>query len=407
MKTFNKSMLKKLGFSLGFLTWFSLLLAGGVWLQWKNNPWEITAQPSAEKTKTLQVFFLKSDGIYQVSSDSKEAKRLPIDANFAIDNGITPLSSFVIGGLNQTKLYYLKTTDKKKYTSLHVYDLETQQESELSSAKDKEEFRDLILSPDGSRLAYILGERHYDEMDQKGSEDIVIRETQNGEVIDTFNRKYDFTTLNLKAWLDGNNLIFSTGWEGEGYYQYEVGSQTASEELPTLGNSGMTGIERVVLQNDLGQYGFINNWNQEITGNNSAADGAFFRTDSKATPQFLSNHEIIEMLPVGDQLYYLGQISERANEWQNYGVDIFRVDQNGVRTERLTQDGEAGIKKQHLAVSLDGRFLSFDSYYSSDISYEDYSTVFKANSSWVYDTQLGKAYKVSDQSLYPVVVWKR
>jgi hypothetical protein len=407
MKKLTTGLSKKAGIFLSLFIWLSLTLAGGAWLQWKNHPWELQPRPPSEKTKTLSVFFLKQDGIYQVTAESAEAKRLPIEATLTVKNGLTPLAPFVIGGLNQTKLYFFQTTDEKKYTALHVYDLETQQESEIAASQDQEEFRDLTLSPDGSRLAYIYGERNFSEVNQEGSEDIVIRDTQSGEVVDTYTRKYDFTSLNLKGWLDRNNLVFSTGWEGEGYYQYEVGSHTASEDLPTLGSSGMGGLERVVLQNDLGQYGFINNWNQEIVGDNMAADGAFFRTDSKATPQFLSNHEIIEMLPVGDQLYYLAQISERANEWQNYGVDVFRVDQNGVRTERLTQDGETGIKKQHLFVSLDGRFLTYDSYYSSDVLSEDPYSVFKANSSWVYDTQLGKAYKVSDQSLFPVLIWKQ
>ncbi len=360
-----------------------------------------------EKSASLVVFFLKQDGLYQVTSESSAAKKVPIDVMIAPNQGFPEKPPYVIGGLNQTKLYFLKSKDGKKYTSLALYDLETQQETEIDSADGEKELRELILSPDNTRIAYILGVRNLAEMENTETEDLIVRDTQSGEIVDRFTRKTNFTSFSLKGWLDGDNLIFATGWEGEGYYHYKIGSKEVSEEIATLGSSGMGGNERVILQNDLGQYGFINNSNPEITGNITAVDGAFFRIDHKSPPRFLSNHEITEMIPFGDQFYYLAQISERANEWQNYGVDIFRVDHNGLQDERLTQDGESGMKKQHLKVSVDGRFLTYDAFYSSDINYENQNSNFEANSSWVYDTQLGKAYKVSEQATFPTLIWQR
>jgi hypothetical protein len=112
------------------------------------------------------------------------------------------------------------------------------------------------------------------------------------------------------------------------------------------------------------------------------------------------------MIPVGDSFYYLAQISERA-DGENFGADLFRIDQSGLQTERLTTDGNSGIKKQKLKASADGRFLTYTTYYSSDINFSDPNSAFDANSSWIYDTQLGKSYKISDNSLYPTLIWQQ
>ena len=410
MQKFSFSSLRPILITLLLIIWLGTAYAFGSFLS------PVQQNGSSEKTietnkPELQVYFLKKDGLYFETSKKNGAEKMPLEIGLTDSKSFDKRPPYVIGGSSQTKLYFLHSDDGKKYNSLQIYDLESGETEEIETAeKEKQEIRDLVLSPDGEHIAYILGispTSGFQEDDLKDEiETVIVRSTSDDTVVDTLERKFQYTIFGLREWFDDQNLVVTDSWEGEAYLKYEIGSKTPYNDLANLGFDGMGGKSKIVLENELGQFGFKNNQNQEITGDINALDGIFFQTDEKSSPQYINNQEATEVLPLGDQFYFLAQISDHANQWQNYGVDLYRTDFSGKQTERLTQTGETGIKKQFLRASRDGRFLTYNSFYSADVTYNDKDTMFTANSSWVYDTQLGLNYKIADQALFPSAVYQ-
>jgi hypothetical protein len=387
----------------------------GVTLQFiKANPVTNVSDTAGESSSQVQIYYLSNGQVVKLSSSDSKTETLPIETDLTAQG--QTYSPFVVAGFSNEKLYYFtveKTATEQRpedtYTQLHVYDLNTGKDALLDTAPKGGRLSHLFPSPDRTTIAYLKRAPSPGSANDFTSEEVelVLRETKQGDILETASQKVQFGVMNISRWIAPDKLLYALGWEGESYCLYQVGSPqkfAKSCEEYSYGSNNMSGREIVTWEDETGQYGFIDSYGNDVTSNE--VDGVFYRDSPKGTLRFMSNHEILNMLPLEGRFVYLAKTTPARNQWDNYGVDLFQTDREGIQIQRLTQDGQDGMRKDHLMISADGRFVSYDAFYPADVNSKVMRSLNMASSAWVYDTKLGQYYKVADEAMFPVVVWK-
>ncbi len=381
-------------------------------------------QPLVQPPKQISTFYVKEGKIYRVSSDTTGEQQL-FDTVIAPPKAFLRQSPFALAGDDKDKLVYAVMQARKPVplqnpyvydtVELRVYNLQTQENLPLVKVDvGKESIGGFVVSPDGKRVAYTLdhvASGKNAQFSPLSSVDLMIVNLETGETkklaqYPSKGQENLVGILVLEKWLDDETLAIGFGYEGIAYCSFKVTDTVIPNQCDNLGHSYMDS-DTALFKRGGRLYGFVRPFNLAgEPGVSSVIQGIFYRTEGAAEKHFLNNSYVTEMTVSKEGIYYFVSQGGQSNVSQAVATDLFFTDFDGNTTQRLTGDGNSVRAKQHLSVSLDGRYVSYDSYLISAVDGTKPETIPPASSAWLYDTQLKKLFKVADGAVYPFVLVK-
>lgn len=375
------------------------------------------------KPYELSVYFIRDGSLYVTSSShDKEEKvldqQLLPEPMYMYSSG----NPYVIAGSNRNQLFYLvqKVLNKEqnlvRFTELHQFDLDSKKDSILEQPVGKNYIQNLLVSPNGKRIAYLLSHESETDSDNRlGKLVIYDVETSSKKTID---EKKPLSwipqayagggpgILFIERWMNDKTLLMGSGYEGAQYCAFHVDTDTElSTNCEVLGSSYF----ETVLPNFIQDENYIGTSIFFAPGEvgpeiSSQPRGIYKQKIDGKIKQFLVQDNGVNGVVLGkNQIYYTSRHNPDAfNSMTN--IDIYSVDLNGTSINRKTFDGNSIQIKKNLQISPDGRFLSYEAYLTTEVSDQRPETIWNGTSVWVYDTVLNKQYKVADRAVSPFVI---
>lgn len=409
-----KKQLKIIPFVLSLL----LLIAGSAWAGWtvaeNKNIEEINPSEESIKKESNQradIYFYRTDGIYKVSNENSTPEKI-VKTDFDSEKHYYFNSKYDFMGFDHNWLVYRDVTGENKMIGtefgLIVFDMENKKEV-WSIKEDNASVLSFLVSPSGSKLAYIISHYNPNEKQDIGPQNI----TQELYVWDgesepelIVSEENNFGTIVLGIWIDEENITIGRGYEGISLCSININTDSKiPKDCQGYGAAtyGATDTIKEVIENKL--YGHHRE-SIEVTGSRKATQG-IFEQEIGGERKYLTNDAPSDMVVTDKNIYYLknGQDGSKY-KWNGVETDLYMVSKTGELIKRLTNDGTSFMAKSNLSLSSNNKFISYQVIDTSKIS-PDKNTIkeqIENSSIWLYDVETNKYYEVATKGLSPKVV---
>ncbi len=384
----------------------ALLLIAGTVLGWYFGPRPVPPAPPevVESAETVEVYFAKPDGIYRVSADQPEEQLvLAVEWNFA-----NPV--LLAAGAKREYLIYLTYTEKKYDwgsqvipAELHQYSLIDGSDVVISPAglpPGKATTDQIIVSPDGTKLAFVINGQPIDE---GYKQTLHLWDVDQKKEIKSWEKPgKSFLFLRLSRWLNNLNVLIGYFYEGGTECRFSV----AADKLPTsenckgFGIRGMGDSEGLFGEKSGQLFGIADDG--EADSGQPRQQGIFSRQEGNAEKEFFVSGLIAEAVLSSDRIYYLLSNQGGGSRAQ----ELYLTNLDGTTTRKLSSNaGSTGVK-QKLQVTPSERYVAYQQYFPSDVG-ESLASNFSATSIWLYDSVLDKLFQVVNGGRSPAVIHRQ
>ncbi|MBT4123964.1 MAG: hypothetical protein HN981_03615 [Candidatus Pacebacteria bacterium] len=394
-----------------------LIIAGSSWAGWlvAENKNSIEKEPSVEKETKQQadIYFYRTDGIYKISNKNTTPEKI-VEMDFDSEKHYYFNSKYNFMGFDHNWLVYRDAAGENKMMGtefgLMVFDMENKKEV-WSVKEDNASVLSFLVSPSGSKLAYVIS--HYDPNEkqdvgpQKIAQELYVWDGESEPEL-IISEENHFGSLVMGIWIDEENLTVGRGYEGVSLCAININTDS---EIPDdcqgygASHMGLTDTIKESVENKL--YGHRYEWT-EVTGSKKATQG-IFEQEINGERKYLTNDAPSDMVVTDKNIYYLRN-SQNASKytWNGVETDLYMVSKTGELIKRLTNDGTSFMAKSNLSLSNNNKFISYQIMDTSKISPNKNTLKEQTENSsiWLYDIETNKYYKIADKGLSPKVIIK-
>ena len=397
---------KMLGKILLFALVSTVMVMGGKYLaelKRKEKPEDERQQ------KMVEIYYLKPDGIYKVDSNNEVEEKV-VEGNFLFYS-LYGKRKFDFMGDRQQYLVYVEQekfegVEKWRWgQSLHIYNVERQEEIWSEEIEVGESVLEFIISPDDQRMVFI---KQYQRNDMEIDREILIWEVESQMAEKWLSElaRTDGPSVNLSlgTWLNNDEVTIGKMYEGGSYCTLSLSQDT---QMPD-NCSGMGGLymdKSDIVYFGLDEYAYGSHFmNFNIRGGVQKEKQGLYKMGIVSGEREYFLDDLGRDLVTDGQKIYFFNINQEGSYNAEVNSDLYVTDVNGQVVERLSNNGSQLATKNELYLSNNGRYLS---YFETDITQQDWNMTevrFKQSSVWIYDVQLDELYKVVNGALQPIVI---
>lgn len=348
-----------------------LVLVGGFFV---GKGQRSTPQSSSEPSG-VSIYYIKADGIYQISSD-KEGEAKLLEGQF--ENLLSAREKLIVAS----------------GSALLVYDLVSGQSTMVEPVTDQVSLRSWAVSPDGTRVAYV---KNIQVGDIGFKNELWLLDLSTADKQKLFQEpelgadpEGVYYILALNGWLDNQRLLVGRAYEGASFCPLKIGTDTKlPQQCSGYGLEQMGLSDRILATDNGAAYGVKRIWPE--FGRPNDQTGLYRQTDVDKK-EFISDDQVSSLVKSGEILF-MTKLSDPKN-FQPIQADLYSFNLTDETSKRLTHDATSVDTKENLRLSNNGRFLSWDS--------QEIST--QKTRSWLYDLKLNQYYPLGDNTFSALVI---